>query len=67
MRQYLYHWKKKTHRLCSINILDNKIELYSTQHDTIDDICVSTSVRELCESPDSEYTNFFDRNVLYTT
>ena len=44
-----------------INILYNKIDLYSTQHTLIDDICVATSIRELCESRDSEYTNFFDR------
>ena len=46
----------------SINILYNKIDLYSTQHSTIDDSCVSTSIRELCESRDTEYTNVFDRN-----
>ena len=48
-----------------INILYNKIDLYSTQHTLIDDICVATSIRELCESResrDSEYTNLFDRN-----
>ena len=45
-----------------INILYNKIDLYSTQHTLIDDICLATSIRELCESRDSEYTNFFDRN-----
>ena len=45
-----------------INILHNKIDLYSTQHTLLDDICVATSIRELCESRDSEYTNFFDRN-----
>ena len=45
-----------------INILYNKIDLYSTQHTLLDDICVATSIRELCESRDSEYTNFFDRN-----
>ena len=45
-----------------INILYNKIELYSTHHTLLDDICVATSIRELCESRDSEYTNFFDRN-----
>ena len=48
-----------------INILYNKIDLYSTQHTLLDDICVSTSIRELCESRDSEYTNFFDRNLLF--
>ena len=45
-----------------INILYNKIDLYSTQHTVQDDICVATSIRELCESRDSEYTNFLDRN-----
>ena len=45
-----------------INILYNKIDLYSTQHTLLDDICVATTIRELCESRDSEYTNFFDRN-----
>ena len=45
-----------------INILYNKIDLYSTQHTLLDDICVATSIRELCESRDSEYTNLFDRN-----
>ena len=44
-----------------INILYNKIDLYSTQHYSIYDICVATSIRKLCESRDSEYTNFFDR------
>ena len=44
-----------------INILYNKINLYSTQH-TLIDICVATSITELCESRDSEYTNFFYRN-----
>ena len=39
-----------------INILYNKIDLYSTQHTFIDDICVATLIRELCESRDSEYT-----------
>ena len=42
-----------------INILYNKIDLYSTQHTLLDDIGVATSIRELC---DSEYTNLFDRN-----
>ena len=37
-----------------INILYNKIDLYSTQHTLLDDICVATSIRELCESRDSE-------------
>ena len=45
-----------------IYIYNNKMYLYSTQHSTIDDICVATSIRELYESRDSEYTNFFDRN-----
>ena len=45
-----------------INILYNKIDLYNTQHTLLDDICVATSIRELCESRDSEYTIFFDRN-----
>ena len=45
-----------------INILCNKIYLYSTQHTLLDDICVATLIGELCESCDSEYTNFFDRN-----
>ena len=45
-----------------INILYNKIDLYSTQHTLIDYIWVATSIRELCESRDSEYTNIFDRN-----
>ena len=45
-----------------INILYYKINLYTTQHNSIDDICVPTSGRELYESRDSEYTNFFDRN-----
>ena len=45
-----------------INILYNKIDLYSTQHTLLDDICVATSIRELCESRDSEYPNFFDPN-----
>ena len=45
-----------------INILYNKIDLYSTQHALLDDICVSTSLRGLCESRDLEYTNFFDLN-----
>ena len=44
-----------------INILYNKIDLYSPQHTLLDDICVATSIKELCESRDSEYT-FFDRN-----
>ena len=47
---------------CPINILYNKIDLYSTQHTLIYDICVATTIRKLCESRDSEYTNFFDRN-----
>ena len=29
-----------------VNILHNKINLYSTQHTLLDDICVTTSVRE---------------------
>ena len=41
---------------------DNNIDVYSTQHILIDDICVASSFRELCESRDSEYTNFFDGN-----
>ena len=45
-----------------INILYYKIDLYRTQHTLIGDICVATSIRELCKSRDSEYTNFFDRN-----
>ena len=45
-----------------INILYNKIDLYSTQHTLIDDIWVASSIRELCESRDSEYTNLFDLN-----
>ena len=45
-----------------INILYNKIDLYSTQYTLLYDICVATSIRELCESRDSEYTNFFERN-----
>ena len=44
------------------NILYNKIDLYSTQYTLRDYICVATSIRDLCESRDSEYTNFFDRN-----
>ena len=43
-----------------INILYNKIYSYSTQHTLIDDLCVTTSIRELCGSRDLEYTNFFD-------
>ena len=43
-----------------INILYNKIDLYSTQHTLLDDICVATLIRELCESRELEYTNFFD-------
>ena len=43
-------------------MLYNKIDLYTTQHTLLDDICVATSIRELCESRDSEYTSFFDRN-----
>ena len=34
----------------------------SIQHTSIDYICVATSTKELCESRDSEYTNFFDQN-----
>ena len=45
-----------------INILYNKIDLYSIQHTLLEDICVTTSISELCESRDSEYTNLFDRN-----
>ena len=30
------------------------LNLYSTQHTSIDYICVATSIRELCESRDSE-------------
>ena len=45
-----------------INILYNKMVLYSTQHTSINDICVATSIRELCKSRDSEYTNIFDQN-----
>ena len=44
-----------------INIL-YKNDLYSTQYTLIDYICVATSIRKLCESRDSEYTNLFDRN-----
>ena len=44
-----------------INILYNKIDLYSTQHLNKLYLCGSP-IRELCESRDSEYTNFFDRN-----
>ena len=47
---------------CPTNILYNKIDLYITQHTLLDYICVATSIRDLCESRDSEYTNFFDRN-----
>ena len=36
------------------------IDLYSTHHSIIDDGSVITSIRELCQSHDSEYTNFFD-------
>ena len=43
-----------------INILNNTIDLYSTQHTLIDDMCVTTSIGELCESRDSEYTNVFN-------
>ena len=45
-----------------INILYNEINLYSIQHTLLDDICVASSVRELCESRGSEYMTFFDRN-----
>ena len=45
-----------------INLMYNKIDVYITQHNSINDICVATSVWELCESRDSEYTNLFDRN-----
>ena len=45
-----------------INILYNKIDLYSIQHTLLEDICMTTSISELCESRDSEYTNLFDRN-----
>ena len=38
-----------------INILQNKIYVHSTQHTTIYDISVATSVRELGESCDSEF------------
>ena len=38
---YLDDWFSPT------NILHNQIDLFSTQHSTIDDICVATSVREL--------------------
>ena len=37
-----------------INIFYNKIDLYSTQHTLIDDICVATSIREICESRDTQ-------------
>ena len=47
---YIKYWNSP------INILYNKIDLYSTQHTLLDDICVATSIRELCESRDSEYT-----------
>ena len=40
----------------------NIIDLCSTQHTLIYDICVATSIRELCESRDLEHINFFDRN-----
>ena len=43
-----------------INISYNKINLYSTQATSTDYMCVATSIRELCESRDSEYTNHFD-------
>ena len=43
-----------------INILYNKIDLYSTHNTSIYDICVATSIRELCELRDPEYTNHFD-------
>ena len=43
-----------------INIFYNNIYLYNTQHTLLDDICVATSIRELCESRNSEYTNFFE-------
>ena len=33
-----------------INILYKKKDFYSTQHTLLDDICVVTSIRELCES-----------------
>ena len=36
-----------------INILYNKIDLYSTHHTLIDDMCMATSIRVLCESRDS--------------
>ena len=42
------------------DISKDDIDLYSTQHTTIYDICVVTSVRQLCESHDLNYTNFFD-------
>ena len=40
-----------------LNILYNKIGLYSTQYTRIYYIC---EIMELCESRNSEYTNFFD-------
>ena len=50
--------------VCVRDVMDVvfSVDLYSTQHTLLDYICVATSIRELCESRDSEYTNFFDRN-----
>ena len=46
-----------------INMIYCIIKLISNiQHTTIDDICVATSIREVCESRESEYTHFFDGN-----
>ena len=42
--------------------ISNKIDVYSTQHTSIDDMCVANSIKELCESRDPEYINFFDQN-----
>ena len=52
--------KSRTY-LCGL-IFDKSNNIVINYSSLINDICVATSIRELCESRDSEYTNFFDRN-----
>ena len=45
-----------------VNILYNKIDLYRTQHTSLDDICVATSIRELCHVIRNTQTSLTEMN-----
>ena len=46
-----------------ITMLYNKID---TRHTSLDEMCVATSVRELCESCDVEYIIFIGYEYIYS-